>query len=167
MPDHITTDRLILRRPLMADADVIVPLIGDLEVARWLTRVPHPYGLDDAKGFLSAVIDKGADVRLIEHDGHLVGCIGTVNELGYWLGRQYWGQGIISEACTAVIARYFADGHTDLDSGYFLGNAASRRVLEKQGFVPTSLCQKKSKATGDTHTLQRMLLTRSAWEART
>ena len=166
MPDHITTDRLILRRPVMADADVIVPLIGDLEVARWLTRVPHPYGLDDAREFLRRVSREGADVRFIEMNGVLVGCIGTVNELGYWLGRAHWSQGIASEACKAIIADHFARGHTHLDSGYFIGNTASRRVLEKQGFSPTSLCQKKSRATGETHALQRMMLTRSAWEAR-
>ena len=167
MPDHITTDRLILRRPVMADADVIVPLIGDLEVARWLTRVPHPYGLDDAREFLRRVSREGADVRFIEMNGVLVGCIGTVNELGYWLGQNHWGRGYATEAARAMITRHFAQGQTELGSGHFTENSPSRHVQTNLGIVPTSQEQALCPATGDRHVLQRMVLTQTAWEAQT
>ena len=58
-------------------------------------------------------------------------------ELGYWIGRPYWGRGLIPEAARAVIARAFSDLACDqLWCAHYDGNQKSARVQEKLGFVP-------------------------------
>lgn len=100
-PD-LDTERLSLRRPDDRDVDSIVAVVGDWEVARRLARVPHPYGLSDARFFLAHVVPaewvwaitlRGCDT--------LVGVIGLTPEdgagsaeLGYWLSPGHWGSGI-------------------------------------------------------------------------
>lgn len=57
-------------------------------------------------------------------------------ELGYWLGEEYWGRGITSDAVRVVTAWGFA--HLDIDRIFaqvFAWNPASARVLEKTGFT--------------------------------
>jgi RimJ/RimL family protein N-acetyltransferase len=61
---------------------------------------------------------------------------GAGPNVGYWLGRPYWGRGYMTEALTAV-ARYVlaAEPHDAIYSGAFVGNDASLRVQAKVGFV--------------------------------
>ncbi|MEM8655657.1 MAG: GNAT family N-acetyltransferase [Pseudomonadota bacterium] len=167
MTDHMTTERLTLRRPHQRDAVAISALVGDMEVSRWLTRVPHPYGLADAHAFIArASVDDGNTFMICVGD-QVVGCIGTERELGYWLGQNHWGRGYASEAARVMVDRHFAQGRDELRSGHFVENAASRHVLDKLGFQRTSQEQARCPATGDCHVLQRMVLTQSRWEART
>ncbi len=166
MTDQMTTERLTLRRPRMQDAVTIAALVGDLEVSRWLTRVPHPYALEDAQDFVGRVATGGGNTFVICKSDQVVGCIGTEMQLGYWLGQNHWGRGYASEAARAMVARHFGQGHTELASGHFADNTASRNVLAKLGFVNTSQEQVQCPATGDRHVLQRVVLTQSVWEAR-
>lgn len=56
-------------------------------------------------------------------------------ELGYWIGRPYWGQGLMSEAVRALLAHGFDTlGLARIWCGYYAGNERSRRVQEKLGF---------------------------------
>lgn len=165
MSHVLKTDRLILRHPRVEDATAVAALVGNLNVSRWLTRVPHPYTDADATNFIDQQITGRRKTFFIEMKDAVVGCIGTVSELGYWLGQPYWGQGIVTEAARAVTAHHFADGHDTLQSGHFVGNAASRNVLTKLGFVDEQIEPAKSIATGLDHDLQRMVLTRTAWES--
>ena len=58
-------------------------------------------------------------------------------EIGYWLGRAYWGRGIMTEAVSAVTGWLF-DAHPDVVrvwAGVFAWNPASARVLEKAGYT--------------------------------
>ena len=57
-------------------------------------------------------------------------------ELGYWLARPFWGQGLVPEAARALLRRCFVDlGMRRVWCGYYDGNEKSRRVQEKVGFV--------------------------------
>lgn len=165
MTDLINTSRLTLRTPRSEDAVLVPPLIGDLDVARWLTHVPHPYGLDDARDFISGDMSNGA--YFIWYGDTLIGCVSIRQELGYWLARKAWGQGFAAEAARALVAHHFEQSVQDLESGYFVENSRSRNVLLKLGFVESATRQAKCRATGDWHVLQRMLLTRTGWEDRT
>lgn len=165
MTDQMTTKRLTLRVPRMEDAAAIASLVGDLDVSRWLTRVPHPYTLQDAQDFVRRVANGGGNTFVICAGTQLVGCIGTEVQLGYWLGKNHWRRGYASEACRAMAQRHFDHGHAELQSGHFVENSASRHVLEKLGFIRTSQEQARCPATGDCHVLQRMVLTQSMWEA--
>lgn len=138
----IATARLTLARPDGLSPATIVREIDDLEVARWVGRVPHPYTEADAVAFLRDIAP-GHIVYAIRRgtDGAFVGLIGIAptarpgeGQLGYWLGQRHWGQGYATEAGRAVVRAGFAAGLSAMISGYFLGNARSATVLEKTGF---------------------------------
>jgi RimJ/RimL family protein N-acetyltransferase len=144
-PD-LATERLLLRRPDAGDADAIVGIVGDREVARRLARVPHPYGPDDARFFLEQVVPaEWVWAITVRGSDELVGAVGLTPdggeptaELGYWLSPRHWGSGITTEAASAVVSFGFeALGLPYLTSGWFEDNRASGRVLEKLGFVET------------------------------
>ena len=56
-------------------------------------------------------------------------------EIGYWIGKPYWGQGLIPEAVMALLARSFNELHlSTVWCGYYDGNIKSKHVCEKCGF---------------------------------
>ena len=58
-------------------------------------------------------------------------------ELGYWIGKPYWGAGFATEACAAVVAHAFdAMASPIFGPGISQDNPASQRVLDKLGFSP-------------------------------
>jgi len=66
--------------------------------------------------------------------------IGNLNgepELGYWIGRPYWGLGFATEASRAVIEIAKTIGHKKLVASHFTDNPASGKVLRKLGFQST------------------------------
>ena len=152
---RIETDRLILRPPGLQDAARIADLINDYDVSRMLTRVPYPYALSDAEAFIAHV--QGSEERgfLIEH--REFGPIGMVGfnpspptddgvsvgpEMGYWLGRTFWGRGYATEAAKAALDWARTDwGVRAVVSGHYSDNAASSRVLVKTGFLYTGQVQ--------------------------
>jgi RimJ/RimL family protein N-acetyltransferase len=82
-------------------------------------------------------------VFAIANSGLLIGCTGyrafgeDHAELGYWIGKPYWGLGYASEAVRALIIHAFErDGFDYLTVGHFTDNPASARVIAKFGFVP-------------------------------
>ncbi|QNE32575.1 GNAT family N-acetyltransferase [Sphingomonas sp. NBWT7] len=140
----IDTARLHLRRPDDRDVPAIIDAVGDAEVARRLSRIPHPYTAADARFFLDHVVP-GEWVWAITRDGtdRMIGAVGLTPdgetaELGYWLARASWGEGIVTEAARAVVAYGFDTlGLPYILSNYFADNAASGAVLRKLGFVET------------------------------
>lgn len=134
-------------RPLRdGDLDRLVLLIGDWEVTRWLARVPHPYTAEDGRGFIrdmAAGVASGRDLHYtiaLRDSDLLIGGCGfleqeTGHELGYWLGRPYWGRGYGPEALSAVIGAGFAHlGEDHVFARVLPDNLRSRRLLERLGF---------------------------------
>jgi RimJ/RimL family protein N-acetyltransferase len=157
---NIETRRLVLRAPEACDAQRLAELADDWDVARMTTRMPHPYSARDAESFLAAV--HAQDPRrdntfLIEHEGAgPVGMIGLFHdgrpypELGYWIGRPFWGRGFASEAAEGALnwARRRWNKRAVI-AGHFADNPASGRVLEKTGFLYTGeVARKHSRARG-------------------
>lgn len=167
MPEHvIKTDRLTLRPLRLDDANDIMTGAGDFEVARWLTRVPHPYDLDDAHEFLDDVKDDAGAVWAIEDASGMSGMIGTGGELGYWLRQDRWGRGYVTEAARAVVADWFAvPGAPALMSGHFDGNARSANVLKKLGFGYCDTLTAHCRATDQSAVLHSMILTPEQYHA--
>lgn len=138
----------------MDDADSLAHHANSRRIAERLRdRFPHPYSLEDAKQFLTAVTARDENskefVLAIDVGGASVGAIGVTlgtdiervsGELGYWLGEEYWGRGIVTEAI-----RRFAPwamerfNLTRLHADTFHDNPASARVLEKAGFTKESV----------------------------
>jgi RimJ/RimL family protein N-acetyltransferase len=107
---------------------------------------PHPYTLADARRWIyEQSRQREPDHWAIEVDGHAVGAIGIqpredVNrisaEIGFWLGEEYWGRGIMTEAVGAVTHHAFRGrGFVRVFAEVFEWNEASMRVLEKNGYV--------------------------------
>jgi len=151
--ETLETERLRLRRPTAADAPRLAQLANDPDVARMTTRIPHPYRLQDAEGFLAFCETGHETVFALDHKDHgLVGMLGFQGdrpisdpdprrlgpEVGYWLGRPYWGQGLATEATTTALSwAARARGRRCVMGAHFADNPASGAVLVKSGFLYT------------------------------
>ena len=144
----IETRRLALRSPAAQDVSRLATLANDPDIARMTLRMPHPYSSEDAESFILAVAGQDpsrAATFLIEHEDHgPVGVIGLFEdkdpapEVGYWIGRPFWGRGYATEALEAALVWASKRWRRRaLVAGHFSDNAASGRVLEKAGFLYT------------------------------
>jgi len=143
MLPEIRTGRLLLRPVTSEDLPVIARLIGDFEVARMLSLVPHPYALEDARawhGQNAGQTENGERAFAIDKDDGLIGVVSVGRpveepDLGYWLARNCWGQGYMTEAGRAALAWLFEATETaTVMSGALVENPASLNVLKKLGF---------------------------------
>ena len=167
----LTTRRLTLRPRAMEDAGRLVRYIGDREVSRMLSTVPHPYTTGDAEDWLSGRIEEaGSFVFVIDRGEGLEGVVSLMGsapasrEFGFWLGRPFWGQGIMSEATRAVLDWGFRDaGIARVDSGAYLDNPGSRRIHALLGFAETGRGLQYSKARGGETDHVDFTLTREDW----
>lgn len=162
-PD-LRTARLHLRPLGPGDADQVAAMIGDFEVSRWLTRVPHPFEVSMAREFIARPRPPQHHVWAItgpDGAGALMGVIGLEGEFGYWLGRSHWGHGYMTEAAGAVVRQWRAEGTGDhLLSGHHLGNGASRTILTRLGFRDTHREEVLTAAQPRPVTVQKMRLDR-------
>ena len=100
-------------RPLgHSDAGRIAAFAGEWDIARMTSRIPHPYSLIDADLWIASL---GNDefVRGVEHEGALIGAVGYIEgeqreaEIGYWIGKPWWGYGFATEAAQALVDHCF------------------------------------------------------------
>jgi RimJ/RimL family protein N-acetyltransferase len=131
----------------MEHAARVQELASDPEVQA-TTRLPEPYPPDGARQFITATIlrraagEEYAFAVISDRDG-VVGMCGLSDvrraagraELGYWIGRPYWGLGYASAAVAQAVRVAFTElGLIELEAHALADNMASRRVLEKAGF---------------------------------
>ena len=140
------TERLLLRPSWPEDAGELHQAIADEGIVRNLARAPWPYTAEDAvrsatqehdahfPSFLMMLRTNGAP-RLIGACG--IGSLNGEPELGYWIGRPYWGLGFATEASRAVVEIAKTIGHKKLVASHFTDNPASGKVLRKLGFQGT------------------------------
>jgi RimJ/RimL family protein N-acetyltransferase len=166
----LETERLTLRAPRHEDIKAIAVLANDRRIAENTARIPHPYGVDDAKQFVATVNARDGEVCfVILLDGNLIGACGIdprddAPDLGYWLGARYWGRGFATEAVRAVIDHAFGDlQHETLQAGARVSNPASRRVLEKCAFQWTSVRLTRIRAINSAAPVDRFRLDRGLW----
>ena len=143
-----------------ADAEPITRHANDREV--WLNlrdRFPHPYGVADAAAYIRSVAARTPPTSFVievarEPAGGIALRLGEDiercgAEIGYWLGRAYWGRGIMTATVRAVTAYAFAS--LDLLRVFalpFSDNVASVRVLEKAGYVREGLLRSSAIKAG-------------------
>jgi RimJ/RimL family protein N-acetyltransferase len=139
--------RIHLRRWRAFDIDGLVRCANNRKI--WINlrdRFPHPYTRADAEAWL-ALCEAQAEPQLnfaIDLDGEAIGGIGfermtdvhrMTAEVGYWIAEPFWGRGIASLALAQATAYGFDTlGLERIQAMVFEGNAASMRVLEKNGF---------------------------------
>jgi RimJ/RimL family protein N-acetyltransferase len=164
---RIVTERLILRPPTLKDAEDIAANANNLEVSRYLALVPYPYRAKDARDFIKLRRKKAKHNPynfgiILKHSGKLVGMIGLTGldkfsgkaEVGYWLGKKYWRQGITEEALRAIVKFAFQKIKlVRLEAGALVENKASANLLKKVGFRKEGLKRKgaRPKSTSKWH----------------
>ena len=157
----IETRRLTLRSPEDRDLPRIAQLAADYDIARMSLRMPHPYGIDQARDFLvrTASQDRRRDNTFVidlEDEG-AIGVMGFFHdadpypEMGYWVGRPYWGRGLATEAAEGALKCASKSWKKRaVSAGHFADNPASGRVLTKSGFLyPGETRRKHSLARGE------------------
>ncbi len=173
---ELETRRLLLRPLQDHDAPAMAHALNNFEVSKYLSRVPFPYGLDDARNFIN--LQRGFDpatkicaIAFRAAPDELIGVIayerkanGVGFEFGYWLSESCWGMRLMTEAAIAMVGQAFlTDGIDVLSSGYW--NPVSGRLLRNLGFVEThrttilSLAQKREVPA------VKLELTRAMWVA--
>lgn len=178
MTVRLETEHLILRPFAAADAETVQSRAGLWEVARMTSRIPHPYPEGAAAEWIAShqgQRDTGQEyafcVALKEAPDTPLGAaslrlLETGNwELGYWLAPDHWGRGLATEAARALVVFGFEKlGAEALNSGHFVDNPASGRVLEKAGFAANGISRQWSAARQVFVDSNRFLLTRETWD---
>ena len=144
----IETSRLILRPWLASDAESLFSLASDSEIGPAAGWLPHESVEESAKIIETVFAAPETYAVVLKEGGALVGCVGFNAgdaasmplsdgelELGYWIGRPFWGRGYAVEAARALVERGFDELKLcGIHAAYFDGNERSRRVLDKLGF---------------------------------
>ena len=144
----LETQRLILRRWEDRDAEDLFRYASDPEVGPIAGWPPHQ-SVEESRDVIRNVLNgKEAYAVCLKEDGKAIGAIelklnGHTDmtdrddecEMGYWLGKPFWGKGIMPEAVKEMLRHAFEDcGMRKVWIGYYEGNMKSRRVQEKCGF---------------------------------
>ena len=178
MSSSLETERLLLRPPGRRDIPAIVPLANDYDVAKNLSRLPHPYTNEDAQAFVAQVEEKraaGTDFNFAitrKSDGVYMGGIGLhlkdgSFEFGYWLGKPYWRLGYATEAARRLVAFAFDDLKAEqVSAGWFHDNPRSGNVLAKLGCVPKGFDKRHCLARGMDIGCNLVTLSREAFSVR-
>lgn len=134
--------QFVLRPLRKGDEKSLQRNVNDREIARNTASIPYPYTLRHARSWVSRKPSREDFILAITVDDAVVGGIGLHHierdhkaELGYWLGKDYWGRGIVTEAVqhfTSYGFRHF--GLKRIYAYVFPFNTGSIRVLEKVGF---------------------------------
>ena len=145
----LRTARLLLRQFTEDDEPQVARLAGEWDIARYTLNIPHPYTRQDARAWILSHergIAAGTDLPLaitLRDEGTLVGAVGLRKdlvhfhaELGYWIGKPYWGNGYATEAATAVLGYGFREMELHrIYARHMATNPASGRVLQKIGMT--------------------------------
>lgn len=135
-----------LRDYRATDSDRLVTLANNENVSKYLIDTfPYPYTKADADWWITTgSYDSDAINKVIEWNGAFVSSIGLtpqtgwrkhVAEIGYWLGEDYWNNGIATTALEKMTALAFAElGFEKLFAPVLAPNLASMKILEKNGY---------------------------------
>ena len=142
----LQTKRLILRPWSENDAEELYKYASDPEVGPPAGWPPHT-SVENSREIIRTVLSAPETYAVcLKENGKPIGSVGLHRndlaerddeyELGYWIGKPFWGQGLIPEASRELLRYAFEDlGMNRIWCGYYDGNEKSHRVQEKLGFV--------------------------------
>lgn len=178
----LATERLTLRPLRAADAEELHRVVNDWEVVRMLSRLPFPYPRQLTDEWIASTAQQiagGTGYHLAitgEEAGQemIVGCIGLrldvkprTGNLGYWVGRRFWGHGVATEAAARLSRWALANLDIDrLEAHVAEDNAASAAVLRRVGFRMTGTGRERFLARGGEHPVLRFQATRDDFAPR-
>lgn len=145
----LKTERLLLRKWEEKDAEILYALAKDPDIGKGAGWLPHK---DTAysKAIIRTILMDDGEFAITLNDGEDIP-IGSVGlrigtspnrgierqdeaEIGYWLGKSYWGNGYATEAVAELIRYSFVEiGLSKIWCGYFDGNDRSKSVIERCG----------------------------------
>ena len=178
----LETKRLILRPWEDADAEILYKWASDPDVgprAGWPAHTSVTNSLEIIHGPLGG---PETYALVLKETGEPIGSAGLfppeefcrpVNlpedavqlELGYWVAKPYWGQGLVPEAGRELLRHAFEDLNCVMaHCCHFDFNAQSKRVIEKLGFTYHTTREAVCSQTGETHTTLCYTLSREEWE---
>jgi RimJ/RimL family protein N-acetyltransferase len=163
---RLVTKRLILRRPTLKDVKAITENANNLNVTKYISRMPYPYSIKDAKSYIKfckKLKQNHYEFSIkLKSSGKLAGIISLMNidkfgkkaEIGCWLGQRYWRQGIGAESAKAIMK--FALNKLKLirlEANVCCENQVSKNLWRKLGFKKegTKRHALRSRATGRWH----------------
>jgi RimJ/RimL family protein N-acetyltransferase len=155
-PDPPLADGAVrLRPPAVGDVPAIVAACRDAEMARWLPRLPHPYGPDDAHGWIAGAAswwEEGSAATFVVEDARGGGVVGAFSaepgepsgfDVGWWLAVEARGHGRMTRAATLAAAWLFdVVGTHRLQAFIRPDNAPSIAVAERVGFQREGLLRR-------------------------
>ena len=144
----IETERLILRPWQESDAETLYKYASDPDIGPPAGWPPHT-SVENSRDIIRTVFSAPETYAVCLTDGTPIGSIGLKLkgstdmtdredecELGYWIGKPFWGKGMIPEASRALLRYAFENlAMRAVWCGYYEGNEKSKRVQEKLGFV--------------------------------
>jgi RimJ/RimL family protein N-acetyltransferase len=145
----LTGRKIVLRKLVITDANSITEHIKDKTIIKWLLVVPHPYRNKDAVKFIRSRQNERRTRKSytfgisLKGNKEIIGIIDLSDidwedkkaEMGYWIGKRFWGRGFMTEVIN-LMAR-FGFRELKLNKIYarvFEGNLASMKALEKNNF---------------------------------
>ena len=155
MEKIIKSKNFILRPYKKEDEKSLIKNINDKDIYKNTLKIPYPYKPKHAKQWIAHCKNlakkkrKTEVVFAIDINSSVIGNTSLMNidnhkaEIGYWLGKKYWGRGIATEVVRLITI--FGFNKLKLKRIYalvFVKNKASARVLEKNGYKREGLMKK-------------------------
>lgn len=146
---RLETERLILRPWQETDAQALFKYAKDPDIGPIAGWSPHTSVENSLEIIRTVFAAQEIYAVVLKETDEPVGSVGIMfanslhsaemknseAEIGYWIGKPYWGQGLIPEAVKALLSRSFNElGLDAVWCGYYDGNLKSKRVCEKSGF---------------------------------
>ena len=138
-------------------------MAGAREIADTTVSIPHPYDLDHALAWIGHQRRESVRGRAINFairlfpESQLIGCAGLRDidpehlqaELGFWIGREWWGKGYAREAAAEVLRFGFEDlGLNRICAHHMVRNPAAGRVLVHIGMQREGLLRERVRKWG-------------------
>lgn len=168
MDEIIINPTLKLSQTLESDIPLLVEYLNDKDIYRNTLKIPYPYTEEDGKWYVKHVANQKKERGLLvnwslrDGEGKLIGGAGFQyaygphrithkDEIGYWLAKPYWGQGIMPKVVCKMCEVGFGEfGLQRIQATVFLSNHQSAKVLEKCGFEYEGFLRKYLVKNGET-----------------
>lgn len=145
---ELRTPNCLIRDWRHSDARALARHANNEKIWRNMTdQFPFPYTVENAEDWIATCLGRpaGSVEAALEVDGEACGAIGLrlgvdiqrfSGSLGYWIGEDLWGRGLVTEAVRAFVVHAFAEFPLErISAQMFASNHASARVVEKCGFT--------------------------------
>lgn len=176
----IETERLILRPWLESDAETLYKYASDPDIGLSAGWPPHTSVGESLETIRTVFAAPEVYAVVLKETAEPVGCCGLIfdenprtaegknkeAEIGYWIGKPFWGKGLTPEAARALLAHSF--NRLQLSAvwcSHYEGNRKSLRVCQKCGFIYHHTLNDTLSPLGDKRTVHFYKLTASEFHA--